>query len=456
MSGEDEATPSDVLAARALALDVLLRVHGGPVHADATLAEALAASRLSTRDRALATRLVYGALAWQGRLDWHLAGSLTRGVETLDPAVLLVLRLGLYQILLLDRVPDHAAVATSVDLVKRRVPAAAGLVNAVLRRAIRERERPLDLPDADDEPAAHLAIALSHPRWLVERWLARFGRAATRALLAADNDPAPTVLRARPGERDALAARLAGAGVACEPGRFAPHAVHVDAVDPHALPGFVAGGFSVQGEASQLIPLLLDPRPGMRVLDACAAPGGKTAALAELMDDRGTVVAVDHRRRGARAIARNAARLRLRSIAPLVLDARTAATALAPGSFVRVLVDAPCTGFGTLRAHPEIRWRRGPADVARLAAQQRAILEAVTPLVAPAGVLVYATCTLVDEENEDVVRAWLAAHPELVRERADEHLPESARPLVDASGALVTLPHRDGLDGFYAVRVRRS
>ena len=443
----------DALTARALALDVLLRVQGGTVHADATLADALAASGLSTRDRALASRLVYGTLAWQARLDWHLTRWTARPLPTLDPAVLVVLRLGAYQLLMLDRVPDHAAVATSVDLAKARLPAAAGLVNAVLRRAVRERGQ-VALPDPEREPAAHLGIALSHPEWLVERWLARFGPEATRALLAADNEPAPTVLRARPGGRDELIARLAAAGLACEPGRFAPDAVRVDAVDPHALPGFAAGEFSVQGEASQLVALLLDARPGTRVLDACAAPGGKTTALAERMEDRGMVVALDHRPRGARAIARNAARLRLRGIAPVVLDARAAAAAFAPRSFVRILVDAPCSGFGTLRAHPEIRWRRGPADVARLAAQQRAILDAVTPLLEPGGVLVYATCSLLDEENEDVVRAWLAAHPELVRERADEHLPDTARALVDASGALVTLPHRDGLDGFYAVRVR--
>jgi 16S rRNA (cytosine967-C5)-methyltransferase len=455
MNATDDAAAGDPLAARELALRVLVRVAREPVHADAVLAEALAPAALPSRDRALATRLVYGTLAWQGFLDWHLAPAVSRSLAALDPAVLAVLRLGAYQILLLDRVPDHAAVATSVALVKGHVAAASGLVNAVLRRTVRERGR-VPLPDREREPAAHLAIALSHPQWLVDRWLARFGPAATRALLAADNEAAPTVLRARPGQRDELIARLRAADVRAGPGRFGPHAVRVDAVDPHALPGFAAGDFSVQGEASQLVAILLDARPGLRVLDACAAPGGKTAAVAELMEDRGTVVAVDHRRRGVRAIARNAARLRLRSIAPLALDARTAAGTLAPRSFARILVDAPCTGFGTLRAHPEIRWRRGVADVARLAAEQRAILEAVTPLAAPGGVIVYATCTLTEEENEGVVGAWLAAHPELVRERADQHLPEPARELVDPAGALVTLPHRDDLDGFFAVRVRRT
>jgi 16S rRNA (cytosine967-C5)-methyltransferase len=273
--------------------------------------------------------------------------------------------------------------------------------------------------------------------------------------LAADNEAAPTVLRARPGERAALIARLTAAGVACEPGRFAPDAVRVHGSDPHALPGWDEGRFSVQEEASQLVVRLLDPRPGMRVLDACAAPGGKAAYAAELMGDRGLVVAVDQRLRGARTIAHNATRLAMRAITPLALDARGAAAVFPAAHFDRVLVDAPCSGLGTLRAHPEIRWRRTPDDLTRLAARQRRILEAVTPLVRPDGLLVYATCTLTEEENEGVVQPWLVAHPELQRERAEDVLPETARALVDDGGALCTLPHRDGLDGFYAVRVRR-
>jgi 16S rRNA (cytosine967-C5)-methyltransferase len=193
----------------------------------------------------------------------------------------------------------------------------------------------------------------------------------------------------------------------------------------------------------------------MRVLDACAAPGGKTTYAAELMGDRGLIVALDHRRRGARKIARSAIRLGLHSVAALVLDASTAGSAFPPGSFDRILVDAPCSGLGTLRSHPEIRWRRQPADLVRLAESQRRILEAVTPLLKPDGVLVYATCTLTEEENEGVVDAWLGAHSELERENAAACLPDDARTLVAADGSLCTLPHRDDLDGFFAVRVRR-
>ena len=456
MTGAPSPPPSDALAARALALEVLLRVEEGGAYADVTLASALATSKLTVRDRGFASRLVYGTLAWQRRLDWQLAHLANRDPVTLEPRVRAILRLGLHQITLLDRVPDHAAVATSVDLAKRHAPPASGLVNAVLRRAVRERGRlETFLPDPARDPVEHLAIAESHPTWLVERWQRRFGLDATRALLAADNEAAPTVLRARPGDRDALVEHLGAAGIVAEPGRFGPDALRVQAVDPHGLAGWATGELSVQEEASQLVVRLLDPRPGMRVLDACAAPGGKSAYAAELMEGRGLVLALDHRRRGPRAIARNAARLRLGNVAALALDARRADAALAGARFDRILVDAPCSGLGTLRAHPEIRWRRTPEDLDRLAVQQATILEAVTPLVAPGGVIVYATCTLTDEENEGVVAPWLGAHAELVREDARDHLPVSAHAVVDAHGALCTLPHRDGLDGFFAVRARR-
>jgi 16S rRNA (cytosine967-C5)-methyltransferase len=453
---EGRAAPSvgHGLPVRLLAVEVLRRVEQARAYADVALDGALRETELDARDRALATRLVYGTLAWQKLLDWHLAALAGRDPSQLDPAVRIVLRLGLYQVLLLERIPVHAAVATSVDLAKRLAPAAAGLVNAVLRRGARERGT-LALPDPSDS-TRHLAVALSHPEWLVTRWQARFPHAELRALLAADNEAAPTVLRARVGTRDALIARLAADGVGAEACRFAPDGVHVNAVAPHRLAGFARGAFSVQSEASQLVARLVAPRPGMRVLDACAAPGGKAAYLAEMMGDRGTVVALDGRPRRAAAVAAEARRLGLRAVAAVAADARTAAALLAGSVFDRILVDAPCSGLGTLRAHPELRWTREPADLERLAALQREILEGVTPLLAAGGVAVYATCTISEPENEEVVRAWLADHRGLEIEPAASFLPVQAADLVDAHGAMRTFPHRHDLDGFYAVRVRRS
>ena len=446
--------PPDALAARLLALDVLRRVESDSAHADVALAHALDRCRLGVRDRGFATRLVYGTLAWQGRLDWCISALSERDSATLDPETRRVLRLGIYQIAVLDRVPPHAAVGTSVDLAKRLAPAAAGLVNAVLRRAAREA-RDVALPDPVMEPVRHLAVAFSHPEWLVARWRARFPDAELRALLAVDNEAAPTVLRAARGTREELMATLEHAGAVAHPGRFAPDALVVESSDPHVLPGFAEGRFSVQSEASQLVALLVGPASGMRVLDACAAPGGKATYLAELMGGRGMVVGLERRRAGARVLARAARRLGIGCLSPVVADARRAASLLPRVRFDRILVDAPCSGLGTLRSHPELRWRRAPDDLPRLARMQRDILEGVTPLLATGGALVYATCTMTDEENDDVVRAWLGNHADLSVENARPFLPPTAGALVGADGALRTFPHRDGLDGFYAVRVRR-
>jgi 16S rRNA (cytosine967-C5)-methyltransferase len=441
--------------ARGLALGVLLRVERDRAWADDTLDAALAPSRLDARDRAFATRLVYGTLAWQGLLDWHLQTLTGRPAAALDLEARAVLRLGLHQILLLDRVPPHAAVSTSVDLAKQHAPKAAGLVNAVLRRAVRERGK-LPLPDRDAEPLRHLAVAYSHPEWLVRRWRDDFPGDELRDLLAANNEAAPTVLRARRGLRDELIERLARAGIAAEPGRFAPDAVRVATVSPRALAEHAPGAYRVQSEASQLVALLVAPEPGMRVLDACAAPGGKTTYLADLMDDRGLVVALERHPRRAATVRRAAGALGLTAVSPMTGDARAASQVLT-GTFDRVLVDAPCTGLGTLRAHPEVRWTRDPADPSRLATLQREILEGITPLLRPGGALVYATCTLTHDENEDLIRAFLSAHPNLERVDAKDFLPATAQQLVDSTGTLRTLPHRDNLDGFYAIRlVRRA
>ncbi len=440
------------VATRRVALAVLRRVERDRAYADVALNAALAESTLDARDRALAARLVYGTLAWQGRLDWHLAHLAARPVAALDLELRVILRLGLYQLLLLDRIPPHAAVATSVELAKRAAPVATGLVNAVLRRAAREGKA-LPLPDAADT-VRHLAVAYSHPEWLVARWLDAFGPNETRRLLAADNEAAPTVVRARLGGRDRLLADFAAQGVDATPARYAPDAVVVDSAAPQLLAGHARGDFVVQSEASQLVARLLDPPPGTRVLDACAAPGGKATYLAELAGDGGLVLACDVRPRRASTIAAVARRLGIARLTVAAADARR--PPLAPGTqFDRILVDAPCTGLGTLRAHPEVRWSRTPADVHRLAALQAEILDAVTPHLAHGGALVYATCTISPEENEHVVDRWLARHPELERENAAGFLPPSATALIDPDGALRTLPHRDALDGFYAVRVRR-
>ncbi len=441
------------LGARQIAVETLLRVDRDRAWADAALSGALDAAALDARDRALATRLVYGTLAWQGLLDWHLATLANRKIASLDSPLRVILRMGLYQILVLERIPPHAAVDTSVDLAKRYVRAAAGMVNAVLRRALRERST-LSTPDPADM-VRHLSVTTSHPEWLVREWHHRFSPTELRALLLANNQAAATVLRARPACRDRLLADLASAGVSATRGRFAPDAVRIDDLGAHALPTVLPEHGTLQSEASQLVTALLGAEPGLRVLDACAAPGGKAAYLADLADDRGLVVAVERHPRRAAAVRHSARRLQLQSLVSVAADARTCAQLFQGTTFDRILVDAPCTGLGTLRAHPEARWTRNADDPGRLSELQTAILEGVLPLLRPGGALVYATCTLTEAENEQVVGRALARHPALERENATAYLPSSAHGLVDPTGALRTLPHRDDLDGFYAVRLRR-
>jgi 16S rRNA (cytosine967-C5)-methyltransferase len=436
---------------RRLAFEVLERVAAG-AFCDVLVGDTLARRRLEPRDAALFTRLVYGTVTWQGRLDWTIAGLARRPVEQLDGAVRTALRLGLFQLLHLDRVPAHAAVDTSVELAKRAAGAgAARFVNAVLRAAAREGERALPSPRED---AVHaLAVRWSHPSWLVARWLEELGPERTASLCAANDEPAPTALRVdlRRRSRDEAIAELGRAGAVARPGRFAATAVVLAAGAPAALELPWA---MPQGEASQLVAALVGAAAGERIADVCAAPGGKAAAMAEsLAPGDGLVVASDCSRAGMRRVRALAAGEPPRAIAPLRADAT--APPFAAGTFDAVLLDAPCSGLGTLRSHPEIRWRRTPEQVSALAARQRRMLAAAARLVRPGGRLVYSTCTLLREENEEVVGPFLAAHPAWSRTDAREVLPPAAAELVDAEGALRTAPDRGALDGFFAVRLTR-
>jgi 16S rRNA (cytosine967-C5)-methyltransferase len=433
---------------------VLVAVEHG-AFADAELGRRAPAAALASRDRALATRLVYGTLAWQGYLDYLLA-ALGRPAAALDVPIRCLVRLALFQVTRLARVPDFAAVDTAVELAKRhRRGAARGLVNALLRRFLREHET-IALPPRDDL-AGHLSVAHSHPPWLVARWLDEFGAAETEALLAANNEPAPTVLRVNRlrGTRDEALGRLAAAGVPARAAPRAPDAVVLEGgADPAALPGHADGLITPQGEASQLVVWLLGVAPGARVLDACAAPGGKATYIAERLRETGAVCAVDVNPRGVGAIRRTARRLGLTAIEAVCGDAAEVASR-SPGAYDAVLLDAPCSGLGTLRQHPEIRWRRTPESVAAAAATQTRLLAAVAGAVRPGGILVYATCTLLRAENEEIVDGFLARRDDFTLVDAAPLLPPSARDCVDARGRLRTAPHRGGLDGFFAARLLR-
>ena len=434
---------------RELALAILDRVERQQAYADALLDARLREAALPQADGALLTRTVYGALRWRGRIDWVLRGLLRDPLDELDPLVRNLLRLGGYELLFLDRVPSYATVNEMVALARKRAgPGKARLVNAVLRQVAR-RERDAWSPPASGKDR-DVAALVSHPSWLVDLWRGELGAVESRRLMEANNREAPLVLRANGLriDRDELVRRLGSRGLDARPGAWSPLAVRLrGSASPAGLAEFRDGLCQVQGEASQMVGFLVDPKPGMRVLDVCAAPGGKTTHLAELMQDRGQVVACDVSERGLAKLGDNARRLGLGCI-------RARALPDDPAAFERVLVDAPCSGLGSLRSHPEIKWRRTEADLRRLAALQARILEQAAGRVSPGGVLVYATCTLSRVENEQVVESFVERRPDFAVEDAAACLPAAAGPMTDR-GYLLALPHRHDTDGFFAARLRR-
>jgi 16S rRNA (cytosine967-C5)-methyltransferase len=437
-----------IAPARVAAYETILAVAAGR----ADLPSALARARTTLedeRDRALAGEIATGTLRWQGAFDHVIAAFAGRPTARLDAEVLAILRISIFQLLHLDRVPAAAVVNDAVELAgKAGKRSAAGFVNALLRRVSRERAQ-LPLPEAP--PIDLLAITLSHPRWLAERWLARHGFDAAEAWARFDNRPAPLTLRANRlrTTRDALTSDLEQAGVTTQPARFAPDGVIVTSGNPLLTPLAHSGAFFVQDETSQLVGVFVAATAGERILDACASPGGKTTQMAAAMGDTGTIVAADVRGRRLDLLARTIAESGAHRVRIVQANARAAPPF--GEVFDAVLVDAPCSGLGTIRRDPDIRWRRSEADLELLAAAQREMLAQAATVVRPGGRLIYSTCSSEPEENEEVVRAFLADHPDFRRARPVpfEQRPELAA-LLDDEGALKTLPFRDGLEAFYA------
>ena len=455
MSGFD---PDGDKGAREFAVEILSQVERRKAYADILLDHSLKGSLLANRDRALLTQLVYGTLRWRGRIDWLLSRVLRRSLSATTPYLRNLLRLTLYQVLFLDRVPDYAAVNEGVELAKRREgKSSGGLLNGVVRRVLREKDR-IHFPRVDDDLIQYLAIHWSHPDWLVKKWLGYFGREESEMLLQADNEESPLVLRANrlKNNRNELLEALRTAGVDAAPAPWSPQGIQVRGSSPvDRLTGFQEGLFQVQAEASQLVGHLLDPQPGERVLDACSAPGGKATHLAELMADRGEIVATDISSRGLERVRQNVQRMGIRSVRPYLVDVTKGLEGPLVSSYDRILVDAPCSGLGTLRSHPQAKRHRDESDIKRLSRLQKSIVREVTPLLKPGGVLVYATCTLTREENEEVVYELLEGRRDLVLEEASRYLPEEARQL--ASGKFfLTLPYKHNTDGFFAARMRKA
>jgi 16S rRNA (cytosine967-C5)-methyltransferase len=433
-----------ITPSREVAYSVIRRTFEDGSYADrALLAEA---DGLEPRDRALAMRLVYGVVQRKATLD-HVIGALAdRPANEIDAPLLAALRLGVLQLLFLDGIPDHAAVTESVELAKRDAPRAAGFVNAVLRRTTRDGRALLDAMGEDT--ARDAALKHSHPDWIAELWFEQLGPEAARALLAADNEPAEVALRVNTlvAEVDDVAEAL-GADATPEP----PEAIVLPgAFDAHAHPLHADGAFMPQSRASATVARIVDPRPGERILDLCAAPGGKSTHLAALMGNEGEVVAVERKAARAMALEETAARMRAGAVRVVIGDAKSPPAE----TFDRVLVDPPCSGLGTLRSRPDLRWRITPGDVTALAREQRAILDAGARATRPGGVLVYSTCTISPEENERLIDRFLVDNPEFAADDLHDDTGLWEHPSVPMH--LQSLPHRDGTDGFFIARLRRS
>jgi 16S rRNA (cytosine967-C5)-methyltransferase len=434
------AQRTSVAPARVCAYAVVRRVFERGAYADRALhAEA---KDLDARERSLAMRLAYGAVQRRGTLDHLIERLADRPPGKLDPPVLAALRLGLYELIYLRGAPDYAVVADAVELAKTQGRAGHGLVNAVLRRAAREGSEAL-LDELSDGTPEQAAVLHSHPEWIARLWWEELGAEHARALMAYDNAPGEVALRANTLLTDAstLAAELSSGHppVPAHTDAEIPEALVLDGpFDAHASEAWRAGRFLSQSRAAMLVARALDPKKGERVLDLCAAPGGKSTHLAALMEGGGEVVAVERNSRRAGVLARTAQRLGAHNIRVEVADASL--PRVGGQAFDRALVDPPCSGLGTLQARADLRWRVTPEQIPQMASAQAEILSAGADALRPGGVLVYSTCTISSIENERRIAAFLDSRPDFGLD----------------GEPVQTLPHRDHTAGFFIVRLRRS
>ena len=389
---------------------------GADVHPDRLLTDSFKRYRhLTSLDRAFLTELTYGVIRWRGRLDWAIQHFSKIPFEKIESGTLNILRLGLYQILFLSRTPASAAVNESVELAKRiRGQGGAGFVNAVLRSTIRQKDE-IRLPDRDQDPALHISVAQSHPLWLVQRWVKELGLEETLRVCKFNNQISSLMLRTNTLKmnRTDLIEKLRKKELKPLPATFSEEGIVLQDPPPTSeLPFLKEGLYIIQDEASQLITSVVDPKPGERILDACAAPGGKTTHMAQTMENRGEIYALDLSKGKLDRIEEMCQRLGIK----IVKTAKGDAAASLPVSdglvFDRVLADVPCSGFGTLRKNPDLKWRRGEKDIKRLSELQFSILNHLSAYVKEGGVFIYSTCTVFHEENEDVVERFLNEHPE--------------------------------------------
>lgn len=445
-------TRTKAVTARQAAVEILLQVLKNGAYTNIAINKYLRSHEITDLERRLLTELVYGTIKALGTLDWYLTQCVSRPLAKIEAPILNVLRLGVYQILYMDKIPESAAVNEAVKLARLYShEGSAKFVNGVLRGLLRKKTE-LQFPSEAEDEAGYLALKLLHPRWLVKKWLQQFGREATEKLCAFNNTPAPVCLRVNTlvADRAALMHNLEAAGATVRPSVWSKDGIVCDKLPAlQDVFGKLKHDFYIQDESSMLVATILAPLPGEKVVDMCSAPGGKTTHIAQVMGDKGEIFAGDIHEHKIKLIEENASRLGITIIKAQQRDASVFDEFLA-GKADRVLVDAPCSGLGVLRRRAEARWRKTRAEIRKLPQLQLQILENGARYVKQEGLLVYSTCTIEPAENHYVVAAFLEKHPEWTYAGVKHPL----------SGAMLDelqlLPQVDGIDGFFICALRRK
>ena len=437
-------------SARITALRVLVSCRSNGAWADAALKAQISRDGLSGPDAALCSRIVYGVMQHQMLLDFYIGAYCSQKPDHLQPPLLEILRIGAYQILFLDKIPDSAAVNTSVELAKlSKRGQASGLVNAVLRKISQNKESLPPIPDRNE--IQRLSIQYSHPKWLTKRMVTLLGREEAERFLASNNEIAPLTVQVNPLKTttESLTEELRQAGIEVHPHAWVPDCLELSGTgDLTALPAFRDGKFLVQDPAARLVSLIANIRPGLKVLDVCAAPGGKSLSAAFAMTGQGDILSCDLHENKLKRIQESADRLGADIITTRAADGRVFQPEW-EAAFDVVLVDAPCSGLGIIRKKPDTRYKKAD-DLFTLPVIQSAILNNSARYVRPGGTLVYSTCTILPEENEQVAQAFLAEHTDFTMSPIE--LPQ---PVGTTSGALTLWPQRHDTDGFYICRMTR-
>jgi 16S rRNA (cytosine967-C5)-methyltransferase len=444
---------------RAICLDILNRVDKTALHPDHLLTDSFKRYRhLTSIDRAFLTELTYGVIRWKGKLDWVIRHFSKIPIDKIELEALNILRLGLYQLFFLSRTPASAAVNESVELAKGiRGKKGAGFVNAVLRSTLRQKDE-IRYPDIKEDPALHISVVQSHPLWLVQRWVREMGVEETLKICTFNNQISSLTLRTNTLKiiREDLIKKLKEKELKPFPTNFSEEGIGLQDPPPTSeLPFIKEGLYIIQDEASQLITAILDPKPGERILDACAAPGGKTTHIAQRMGNQGEIFALDLNQEKLALIEEISQRLGIKIIKIIKGDAAQSLPISQELRFDRILADVPCSGFGTLRKNPDLKWRRKEKDIRRLSELQFSILNHLSAYVKEGGVLVYSTCTVFHEENEDVVEKLLKVHPEFQLDRMDKILSPPIYSFTQ-NGYFKTFPPKDKMDGFFVARMIKS